>query len=186
MLYLPPGVAHHGVAVGDDCTTWSVGFRAPSQKDVLLHLAEQLAETLPQKRLTDDAANTIATESYPAKVNNPGEISTGVIAGVAELWQQATTLNDTQLANLAGSLLTQSSADEPGPFSRFAWIGNEDPVQLFVNGEAITCSKALAVAICASRYGTHPRPENLDQRDQSVLAALIDEGHLSDSWGSNS
>lgn len=28
MLYLPPQYAHDGVAVGD-CTTWSIGFRAP-------------------------------------------------------------------------------------------------------------------------------------------------------------
>lgn len=29
MLYLPPGWAHDGVAI-DHCTTWSIGFRAPS------------------------------------------------------------------------------------------------------------------------------------------------------------
>src|SRR5678815_2196015 len=29
MLYVPPGHAHDGVAV-DECTTWSIGFRAPS------------------------------------------------------------------------------------------------------------------------------------------------------------
>ncbi|HEX4782667.1 MAG TPA: cupin domain-containing protein, partial [Usitatibacter sp.] len=30
MLYLPPGVAHEGVALGE-CMTWSIGFRAPDQ-----------------------------------------------------------------------------------------------------------------------------------------------------------
>ncbi len=30
MLYVPPRFAHKGVAVGDDCMTYSVGFRAPS------------------------------------------------------------------------------------------------------------------------------------------------------------
>ncbi len=34
MLYLPPGVAHHGIAL-DDCLTYSIGFRAPSQKELL-------------------------------------------------------------------------------------------------------------------------------------------------------
>ena len=29
VLYLPPGVPHHGVALGEECTTWSIGFRAP-------------------------------------------------------------------------------------------------------------------------------------------------------------
>lgn len=30
MLYLPPGWAHDGIAEGDDCSTYSVGFRVPS------------------------------------------------------------------------------------------------------------------------------------------------------------
>ena len=34
MLYLPPGVAHHGVAFGE-CMTCSIGFRAPSQTEML-------------------------------------------------------------------------------------------------------------------------------------------------------
>ncbi len=34
MLYLPPGVAHHGIAVGDSITC-SIGFRAPSNTELL-------------------------------------------------------------------------------------------------------------------------------------------------------
>lgn len=34
MLYLPPGVAHHGVAI-DPCLTCSIGFRAPTATEVL-------------------------------------------------------------------------------------------------------------------------------------------------------
>lgn len=34
MLYLPPGIAHHGVAV-DACLTFSIGFRAPAAIEVL-------------------------------------------------------------------------------------------------------------------------------------------------------
>ena len=33
-LYLPPGVAHDGVAL-DACATWSIGFRAPSARELL-------------------------------------------------------------------------------------------------------------------------------------------------------
>ncbi|MGA0855054.1 MAG: cupin domain-containing protein [Burkholderiaceae bacterium] len=34
LLYLPPGVAHRGVAVGHDCMTYSVGFRAPDHREI--------------------------------------------------------------------------------------------------------------------------------------------------------
>ena len=44
MLYLPPGWGHDGIAVGSDCMTYSIGFRAPPEgellKEVLWHLAE--------------------------------------------------------------------------------------------------------------------------------------------------
>jgi 50S ribosomal protein L16 3-hydroxylase len=33
MLYLPPRLAHWGIAVGD-CMTWSIGFRAPSAQEL--------------------------------------------------------------------------------------------------------------------------------------------------------
>jgi 50S ribosomal protein L16 3-hydroxylase len=44
MLYLPPGWAHDGTAVGGDCTTASIGFRAPSRDELAHALLERLAE----------------------------------------------------------------------------------------------------------------------------------------------
>jgi 50S ribosomal protein L16 3-hydroxylase len=46
MLYLPPGVPHHGVAVGE-CLTYSIGMRAPSQSELLVDFAETFADALP-------------------------------------------------------------------------------------------------------------------------------------------
>src|SRR3546814_4626348 len=37
ILYVPPGLAHEGVAVGDDCMTYSVGFRAPSRGELIAY-----------------------------------------------------------------------------------------------------------------------------------------------------
>ena len=48
MLYLPPKLAHHGIAVGP-CTTFSIGFRAPSAAEVLDDLATEL---ISQNKLT--------------------------------------------------------------------------------------------------------------------------------------
>lgn len=62
MLYLPPGVAHHGVAQGR-CMTYSIGFRAPTDTQLLDHFidycyaAEQPATRYsdPKRELTTDA-----------------------------------------------------------------------------------------------------------------------------------
>lgn len=35
LLYLPPGVAHEGTAIGEGCMTCSIGFRAPAWRELL-------------------------------------------------------------------------------------------------------------------------------------------------------
>jgi 50S ribosomal protein L16 3-hydroxylase len=42
MLYLPPGVAHDGAAVGE-CLTYSIGFRAPTYQELLAPWLEEFA-----------------------------------------------------------------------------------------------------------------------------------------------
>lgn len=66
MLYLPPGVVHHGVALGD-CITVSVGFRAPAKVELL---SGYIADTLAQM-------DTEAFYEDPdlAQQANPGEIT---------------------------------------------------------------------------------------------------------------
>jgi 50S ribosomal protein L16 3-hydroxylase len=66
MLYLPPNVAHYGMAL-NDCMTYSVGFRAPSQADLLERLLGELIDSPAlQQRFTDQQRELQA---------NPGEIS---------------------------------------------------------------------------------------------------------------
>ena len=45
MLYLPPGVAHNGIAE-TDCMTWSIGFRAPSRQDLTVAFLDYLRDSL--------------------------------------------------------------------------------------------------------------------------------------------
>jgi len=64
MLYLPPGWAHDGLAVGGDCMTASIGFRAPQ--------ADELAQAL-LARLADGAAGNEGAARYrdPAQAATP-------------------------------------------------------------------------------------------------------------------
>ena len=73
MLYLPPGLPHHGVALGP-CMTYSVGMRAPAQAELLVDLAETLAETMPEEWRLSDA------DLAPAR--GDGEIDEAAIARV--------------------------------------------------------------------------------------------------------
>jgi 50S ribosomal protein L16 3-hydroxylase len=52
MLYLPPGVAHWGIAQGE-CITWSVGFRAPSARELLPDWVEGQQQLIEDDRYSD-------------------------------------------------------------------------------------------------------------------------------------
>jgi 50S ribosomal protein L16 3-hydroxylase len=57
LLYLPPRVAHCGVALTNSCMTLSVGCRAPSATDMISRLAEMMTNSLSSKaaeRIRDD------------------------------------------------------------------------------------------------------------------------------------
>jgi 50S ribosomal protein L16 3-hydroxylase len=60
MLYLPPGWGHDGVAVGGDCMTCSVGFRAPAAGALAAELLQRLADAQDD----DDPAATQAGRLY--------------------------------------------------------------------------------------------------------------------------
>ena len=54
MLYLPPRLAHYGIAE-DNCLTYSVGFRAPSAAEVLTHFTDFLSQFLSDEERYSDA-----------------------------------------------------------------------------------------------------------------------------------
>ncbi|QIM52565.1 cupin domain-containing protein [Hydrogenophaga crocea] len=64
MLYLPPRWAHDGDAVGGDCMTCSIGFRAPQRGGLAEELLQRLADEIedpvlyrdPQQAATDTPA----------------------------------------------------------------------------------------------------------------------------------
>ncbi len=73
MLYLPPGVAHHGVAV-TPCLTYSIGFRAPRLAEMWKDLAEHLGAR------PEGAALLVDPPLSPAE--EPGAIPVAMLARV--------------------------------------------------------------------------------------------------------
>ncbi len=46
MLYLPPNIAHDGIALDAGCQTWSVGFRVPTYKELINEILWRTTEAL--------------------------------------------------------------------------------------------------------------------------------------------
>lgn len=192
MLYLPPGLAHWGIAEGP-CMTWSVGFRAPSAAEIVQDVAAEAAERLPEDRRFADAGM-----AWP----RDGEIPAAAIAQLRGLLQEA--LDDDALlaqwfacymtgrkypdlditpprrpSGGINALLARGLGVERHPASRFAWLRGR-PARLFVDGESMSCPTALARVLCsqapltAAQLGAFAaKPET-----RAVLDRLLASGAL--------
>ena len=66
MLYLPPHYAHHGVAE-DTCTTYSIGFRAPSAQELVHAFLVHLQDTLEIDGQYADP--DLRVQAHPAEIS---------------------------------------------------------------------------------------------------------------------
>lgn len=113
MLYLPPGMAHYGVAL-DKCMTASIGFRAPSQKDLVGAFLDDVVSGLDPDRRFGDPGRTIAS--------NPGEIDAASRRNIIALIREAIDLHDDTLARWFGRYITEPRVEltslypEPQPW----------------------------------------------------------------------
>jgi 50S ribosomal protein L16 3-hydroxylase len=153
MLYLPPHLAHHGIAYCGSCMTASIGFRAPSLRDVLqAYLEEQILQIPVDERYQD-----------PDLVlqDNPAELSTETIKKFHAFTQDQLSLNKKHFTGWLGRYLTEQSDDltsdniddslskhafteqllsskqiELNPFARTTYSINKTQLFFFVNGDS--------------------------------------------------
>ncbi len=100
MLYLPPQVAHDGVAAQKEgfCTTYSIGFRAPTNQEIADAFSQWIVETSEiEGRLEDPAL---------AATTNPGRIPASYAKSVADAIAQLQIDPDT-IAQFAGCFATE-------------------------------------------------------------------------------
>jgi 50S ribosomal protein L16 3-hydroxylase len=84
MLYLPPHLAHWGIAVSDgalDCMTYSIGFRAPKNQELATEFLGFLQDKLNQDAMCIDG---IYQDPDLALQAHSAEISTAMISRVNE------------------------------------------------------------------------------------------------------
>jgi 50S ribosomal protein L16 3-hydroxylase len=79
MLYLPPHVAHWGIAVGD-CMTYSIGFRAPSAQELVAEFLNYLQEK--------SSADTMYVDPDLRPQPHPAEIGADMLTQVADMLQE--------------------------------------------------------------------------------------------------
>ncbi|MGH8151107.1 MAG: JmjC domain-containing protein [Rhodanobacteraceae bacterium] len=197
MLYLPPGVPHDGVAVGE-CMTFSIGMRAPAAGELLFDFAAHVAESLPESRRFADP------ELKPAGAN--GEIDDAALQRARRtLGSVANAMDKEAFADWFGRFITRyrvaqgpsprarpidravlarrlpSATLERDPWSRFAWARHGRYARLYAGGAAFGAPLAWARVLAGSfRKLDGAQLAKLPHRARGValLAELINAGHL--------
>jgi 50S ribosomal protein L16 3-hydroxylase len=165
MLYLPPGVAHHGIAL-DDCLTFSIGFRAPTRKELVSAYTDEWDES---------SEDIFYSDPKLALQESAGEIKAGQLQAIRELMQPTITDGD-NFNSWFGCYITEKTRSdieyedeelsedefhnkfkESDCFNRsgnirFSYIINDDSVSLFNAGNEFSLSNSylpLVSYICS-------------------------------------
>ncbi len=204
MLYLPPGVAHHGIAL-NDCITISIGFRAPNEYELSTAL---LDEVLSQQTTKNDL-DFYRDPNFPLQ-DNPGEISAWALRRINNMVNQTLssriqdsdwfgkyitetdesteTLESKQVSNMTQQqcfqMLEQGQQLVRNECSKLAFFRNgEDRIHFFCNGSVAYYPIDLLDLIrlvCNNRYPSIASLiKVLDNNERQLfLCNLINLGHF--------
>jgi len=146
MLYLPPRIAHHGVAVGDGCMTYSVGFRAQTAGDVMdSFLFEASERQYTDKRYYDPP---LTRDRDPAEITQDeiAQFRSMVLQMVedsAELWpdivgklvSDATLSDDVQALQCETFDEVRSHIWQKHPDARFVFHQSKALIRFYYSGQ---------------------------------------------------
>lgn len=191
MLYLPPGYAHDGVAIGE-CMTYSVGFRVPRSaelaSDLLMGLSEELAED-------SGSANDLL---YQDPNQSPAIQDASIPLGMQQFAAKAVAkaLKDPQLLNcLLGESLTAPKANvwfdtpDQDDLSNFVWPKDIqldrrtkmlfDAKHIFINGESFKAAgqdAKLLRKLANDKFLPSAHAAQLSENAAELMQAWWEEG----------
>lgn len=197
VLYLPPGVAHYGVAL-DECMTYSFGFRAPTEAALVSHFGDEMTANSGEAQLYEELA------SPPS---SPSELSSDVLlraramveARFSELMKsersigrylsspkphlQAAPSEVEWTRDRVNEWIDRGARIVRSRTSRFLFSDEDGEVVLFVDGEDYTLGKGdrsrrLAQRLCEASpvFGAS---QEIAPADFSLVLELLSRGALS-------
>jgi 50S ribosomal protein L16 3-hydroxylase len=192
MLYLPPGVPHHGVAE-DPCLTFSVGMRAPSAAELMGDYIDTLAAN------ADDSLRYGDADLAPPA--DPNEIDAAAMARVVEALNALRFGDPDALGDWFGRFITQyrsvevAAADDGidvdgleqalaagagvlqrHPYARMAWRRAADGGRLYVSGQDLALPVRDARRIAGSERIDGALYASLSARGRDAVRRLLQSG----------
>jgi 50S ribosomal protein L16 3-hydroxylase len=197
MLYLPPNIAHYGIAL-NECITCSVGFRAPSLSNMVSEYAETIAAAIDQELRYEDP--DLECQHHPA------EISQDALARIRSMITEQLKVNDESVKRWFGefsseprcgmhpcpveetvssyadltALLAADSMISQSPVTKMLYTRNGNGALLFVDGTSHATSLEFAITLTDNRNITAQRLMACvsDPADQQLLLELYNNGCL--------
>ncbi len=196
MMYLPAGVSHHGVSIGESMS-YSIGFRATSHTDLVSDFIAHITNDLSINKTYQLPHNS------PQKHSN--EISTAAIEELRSLFSQYLDPNHPELARWFGCYVSDSKIDylhqceEPVenlsqlrqlldeseaqlmryPSSRFAFTRTKEKCLLFVDGQDFSVSDYFACLLCNNRVIDLEQLEaKATENEKDFIVNLYNSGKL--------
>jgi 50S ribosomal protein L16 3-hydroxylase len=145
LLYVPPGVAHWGIARGE-CTTFSIGFRAPPVTEMVSRWVDQLLEELDPELYYRDLRPEPATrpgEIRPADLRRAlAQLQGALDQAGDERWfgelvtepRYAPEPDAQELADGLAALRGGAARVELSPAAKLAWQRTPEGVTVYANG----------------------------------------------------
>ena len=193
MLYLPPGLPHHGVAE-DPCLTFSVGMRAPSAAELMGDYIDTLAAA------ADDALRY--GDADLALPKDPNEIDAAAMARVVEALNALRFRDPDRLGDWFGRFITSyrsadvaaADGDAPSrieiewslehgggvlqrhPFARMAWRRAANGGRLYASGHDLALPVRDAQRIAGSERVDGALYATLSAAGRDALHELLRSG----------
>jgi len=193
ILYLPPNVAHHGVALGD-CMTASVGFRAPTIHAMVHDYADSIASQLDATLLYADP--DLKVQSHPSeisidaieKIKNILIDKLSIDTDSVQRWLgEYTSDNKTQgqyetntpISDFSElKTLLQTSSLHQCMDSNFLFSCTSNAALLFVDGQSYKVPVKFAETLCHKEINIPSLLQHSDVNTQAILLNLYNEGTL--------
>ncbi|MCB1688241.1 MAG: cupin domain-containing protein [Halioglobus sp.] len=153
ILYVPPGVAHWGIARGE-CTTFSIGFRAPAISDMITRWTDQLLLQMDVEQFYRDAARTPASlpgELHPTDVRHAvAQLRAALDQTVGNQWfgelvtepRYDVEIDEDEVAAAQALLRAGARSVALSPAAKLAWQQGEEGLTVFANGESLPCARS--------------------------------------------
>lgn len=162
ILYIPPGIAHWGVAQGE-CTTFSIGFRAPRINEMVSRFTDALLDQLEPDLFFSDARLEPASRAGEIRPRDLERVNAQIQAALDQAngsrWfgELATEPrydqfpDDDDLAEARLVLQNGPGKLELNSSAKLAWQREADGVVVFANGDSRVFPDsilALQIALC--------------------------------------